>query len=261
MSSLVPRNDIKKYLLQAGEILRKYQDRHLYVSSKEDSSPVTQADQEVDDFLRSKLMPLLPNAGWLSEESKDSKDRLNCSWTWVVDPLDGTKEFIHKVPEFCVSIGLVHNGDPVLGAVYNPVSGEGAIGEVGAYFDSWGESAVSKDSINQIPVSRTEFPHKDMQEILSSGLDIVPVGSVAYKLLRVAMGTSLATFTLVPKSEWDICGGVALLYSRGFEYRRFDGKKIIFNNEDVLIRCGSIAGSKAAIDNVSAKISKYLLSQ
>src|SRR6202046_4032906 len=88
--------------------------------------PVTAADKAVDAVLRQNL--LREDEGWLSEESADDLSRLDKSRVWVVDPLDGTREFVQGIPEFCVSIGYVENGRPVAGGICNPATNETIIG-------------------------------------------------------------------------------------------------------------------------------------
>src|ERR1700723_2127728 len=82
--------------------------------------PVTEADRALDAVLRKEL--LRSGEGWLSEESVDDPIRLQHPRAWVVDPLDGTREFVQGIPEFCVSIGYVENGRPVAGGIYNPAT-------------------------------------------------------------------------------------------------------------------------------------------
>src|SRR5712672_3719840 len=90
--------------------------------------PVTEADRAVDAVLRQNL--LRDGEGWLSEESVDDPVRLQRSRVWVVDPLDGTREFVKGIPEFCVSIGFVEDGRPVAGGIYNPATDETFLGSV-----------------------------------------------------------------------------------------------------------------------------------
>ena len=83
-------------------------------------NPVTSADLEADALLREMLLAPYPDYGWLSEETADSPERLERSTIWIVDPIDGTKEFLEQIPEFVVSIALVEEGVPVVAAMYNP---------------------------------------------------------------------------------------------------------------------------------------------
>src|ERR1017187_4987190 len=90
--------------------------------------PVTEADRALDAVLRKEL--LREGEGWLSEESVADPIRLQRSRFWVVEPLDGTREFVEGIPEFCVSIGFVENGRPVAGGIYNPATDETFLGAI-----------------------------------------------------------------------------------------------------------------------------------
>src|SRR5438477_7745030 len=90
--------------------------------------PVTEADRALDAVLRQNL--LRDGEGWLSEESVDDVSRLDKSSAWVVDPLDGTREFVAGIPEFCASIGFVENGQPVAGGILNPATYEFILGSI-----------------------------------------------------------------------------------------------------------------------------------
>ena len=90
--------------------------------------PVTEADRALDAVLRKEL--LREGEGWLSEESVDDPIRLQRSRVWVVDPLDGTREFVKGIPEFCVSIGFVEDGRPVAGGICNPATNEAFLGSI-----------------------------------------------------------------------------------------------------------------------------------
>src|SRR5262249_20083116 len=108
----------------AGAIVRTWYDGRYTVREKAHDSPVTEADLEANQCIQTRLHEAFPHDGWLSEETRDSEARLSQARVWVVDPLDGTKEFINHIPEFCVCIGLVEHGVPVVGVSYNPVREE-----------------------------------------------------------------------------------------------------------------------------------------
>src|ERR1700729_1304809 len=107
--------------------------------------PVTEADRAVDAVLRQNL--LREGEGWLSEETVDDLSRLDKSRVWVVDPLDGTREFVQGIPEFCVSIGYVENGRPVAGGICNPATNEIFLGSL--------ESGVTYNGKPARPSQRT----------------------------------------------------------------------------------------------------------
>ena len=95
------------------------------------SNPLTEADLASDRLLKERLLALLPEAGWLSEETEDNPQRLDRQFVWVVDPLDGTREFVLGIPEFTVSVALVGDGSPLLGVICNPVTAELYVGAPG----------------------------------------------------------------------------------------------------------------------------------
>ncbi len=157
--------------------------------------------------------------GWLSEESLDDLSRLDKERVWVVDPLDGTREFVKGIPEFCVSIGFVENGEPVAGGICNPATEEVFIGAVdaGVLYNGKPAHASQRTSIAGASAlaSRTEIQRGEWKQFENSQLQIRPMGSVAYKLALVGAGLADTTFTLTPKNEWDVAAGAALVLSSG----------------------------------------------
>src|SRR5262252_8867710 len=150
--------------------------------------PVTEADRAVDAVMRQKL--LRDGEGWLSEESADDMSRLSKSRVWVVDPLDGTREFVQGIPEFCASIGFVENGRPVAGGICNPATNETIIGAVDCgilYNGKPAQPSLRKDIKGaMILASRSEMKRGEWQPFMNGEFDIRPMGSVAYKLSLVA---------------------------------------------------------------------------
>jgi len=143
-----------------GEILLNYFPGGYSVASKGPDNPVTIADTETDAMLKAVLLTACPDYGWLSEESADSPERLTKSRVWIVDPLDGTKEFIAGRPEFVVSIGLAENGQPILGVLYNPITDEffSALAGRGAFLNGQPIHGTKTNSLKEahLIVSRTE---------------------------------------------------------------------------------------------------------
>ncbi|HCI16056.1 MAG TPA: 3'(2'),5'-bisphosphate nucleotidase CysQ, partial [Candidatus Marinimicrobia bacterium] len=117
-------NIAKDAAFEAGSIIMSYYNTDYEIKDKGYHNPVTTADHAADTLLKKTLMAARPDYGWLSEETVDSPARLSKERVWVVDPLDGTKEFIEGVPNFVVSVALVENGYPVVGVLYNPVTKE-----------------------------------------------------------------------------------------------------------------------------------------
>ena len=127
----------KDAAIEAGKIILSYYKSDYEIRDKGYHNPVTTADHAADTFLKETLTKDRPEYGWLSEETVDSPARLSKDRVWVVDPLDGTKEFIEGVPNFVVSVALVEKGFPIVGVLYNPVTKETftAAKDEGAYLD------------------------------------------------------------------------------------------------------------------------------
>jgi len=195
--------------------------------------PVTEADRAVDALLRD----LLPRdgEGWLSEETRDATDRLACRRVWIVDPIDGTREYVDGVPEWAISIGLVEDGRAVAGGVANPATGEVFLGAAGLGVTVNGRPARVPDRRALdgalVLASRSETARGEWDDCRGRAYTVKSVGSVAYKLALVAAGAADATWTRVPKSEWDVAGGVALVLAAGGDVRTPDGERPRFNRE------------------------------
>jgi len=184
---------------------------------KQGDDPVTEADTTIDTLLR-ELLPR-DGEGWLSEETRDDHSRLGRRRVWVVDPLDGTREFVTGIPEWCVSVGLVVDGEPVAGGLLNPATGETILGARGLGVTLNGQPArvSARPSLAGATVlaSRSEVKRGEWQGYREELFAIRPTGSVAYKLGLVAAGRADATWTLTPKHEWDVAAGVALVLAAG----------------------------------------------
>lgn len=222
------------------------------VTTKSDGTPLTQADLASSAVLRRSLGALLPSAGWLCEETPDDAGRLSREFVWIVDPLDGTKEFSTGVPQFAVSVGLVRDGAPIGGAVFNPAAGQGGVAMGGAV-EFWGFGRLPAPAKNlseaRVSVSRSETADGSLADLLPRlGLaSCEPIGGVSYKLLRAAAGLEHLTFAVQPRSEWDVCGGAALLAAAGKTYRRLDGVPVRFNNRDTRVRSGAAGGDPVLV--------------
>lgn len=226
---------IRNALEAAAEALRPFTSGAVASRAKsERGDPVTEADLAVDGLLRR----LLPRAGegWLSEETADDAHRLSCTRVWVVDPLDGTREFVDGVPEWCVSVGLLEDGRPVAGGVHNPATGELIVGSLETGLvegrQSDGDAHPRRTALTgaRVLASRSEVRRGEWDAFRAEGLvRVVPCGSVAYKLGLVAAGKADATWTLVPKHEWDIVAGVALVRAAGLDVTHVDGTRPRFN--------------------------------
>lgn len=211
--------------------------------------PVTEIDLAVDRLLRSTLPR--GDEGWLSEETADTRDRLARRRVWIVDPLDGTREFVGGVPEWCVSIGLVEEGRPVAGGILNPATGDCVVGsvETGVTLNGRPARVTGRAALGGASVlaSRTEV--RKGRWAAAGGFTVVPMGSVALKVALVAAGRHDATWTLEPKHEWDVAGGAALVLAAGGEVRLPDGRPVEFNREKPWLP-GLVAAPQALLPEI-----------
>ena len=193
--------------------------------------------------------------GWLSEESVDDLNRLEKSNVWIVDPLDGTLEFIAGIPEWCVSIGWIEQGRAVAGGIYNPVTRELFLGslETGVTYNGSPATASKKENLAGALVlaSRSEVKRGEWADLQNAPFVVRPTGSVAYKLALVAAGLAHATWTLSPKNEWDIAAGVALVESAGGFAQTLEGSPVTFNHRSPLLS-GLVAGGAGMRAEVTA---------
>jgi len=199
--------------------------------------PVTEADRAIDAVLRQNL--LRDGEGWLSEETTDDDARLSKNRVWVVDPLDGTREFVQGIPEFCASIGYVEDGQPVAGGICNPATNETIIGAIDCGISYNGKAAQPSQRTSLkgslILASRSEVKRGEWQQFQSGDYQIRPMGSVAYKLGLVAAGLADITFTLTPKNEWDVAAGAALVQSAAGFVATLNNTPLRCNNRNPLL--------------------------
>jgi myo-inositol-1(or 4)-monophosphatase len=208
---------IEAALAKARELLARFTPGAVDAQKKSGGDPVTEADTAVDALLK-EMLPR-DGEGWLSEETLDDPARLAARRVWVVDPLDGTKEFVQGLPEWSVSVGLVEDGRAVAGGILNPATDQLILGALGSGVTLNGRPAGLSPRTELagavVLASRSEVGRGQWEAFRDSGLEIRAVGSVAYKLGLVAAGLADATWTLVPKHEWDVAAGVALVLAAG----------------------------------------------
>jgi len=240
----------------ARKVLSRFTPGAIEIEYKIGHDPVTEADRQVDAILREHL--LRDGEGWLSEESVDDASRLYKNRVWVVDPLDGTREFVAGIPEFCVSIAMVENGCPVAGGICNPATNEIFIGslENGVTYNGNRAQPSQKKTLDGalLLASRSEVKRGEWRQFTDTAFKIKPMGSVAYKLALVSAGLADATFTLTPKNEWDVAAGAALVLSAGGVVRTVDDTPLRCNNKSPLLSgllaCGlHLQGALVALAN------------
>jgi myo-inositol-1(or 4)-monophosphatase len=242
---------IERALRDASVVLSQFKPGAVSTRFKAGDDPVTAADIAVDRVLRRALQE--PGEGWLSEETADDVGRLTSRRVWIVDPLDGTREFVQGIPEWCVSVGLVEDGLPVVGGVVNPQTGVEVLGAVGTGVMVNGRPATRRMTAHiegaLMLASRSEVRRGEWDRFFSTPVSIRNMGSVAWKLALVAAGQADATWTLVPKHEWDVAGGAALVRAAGGRVMLPDGSEVRFNLPDPRLP-GFVASTAGVADAV-----------
>ena len=249
---------ISHALTVATEILQDFTPGAVGVEIKQGGDPVTEADKAVDTALR-KLLPQ-SGEGWLSEETVDDLTRLDKQYVWIVDPLDGTKEFIAGIPEWCVSIAYAEAGSIVAAGICNPVTKQVFLAskELGTTLNGNPVRVSTRKALAgaRILASRSEVKRGDWQRFAGEPFIVVPTGSVAYKLALVAAGEADAIISLAPKNEWDIAAGILLVEAAGGRVATLDDKPFTFNQEHTLVN-----GVVAANPHLSRQIHMLIAQQ
>ena len=223
------RDALEDAVLEACEAIRTVMRRgSVRVGHKWGEGPVTEADHAADDILRERLMPLIPGSHWLSEESEQEHAIVAGDPTWVIDPLDGTREFLRGLPEFGVSVGLFVGDRLVLGSAGLPAEDEPVIysgivtdgrrearvdGEPLAPLAPPGVDADGEADPGRIVVSRWDYEHRRLQYRIPH--EVYPLGSAVVKLVHAATGEAGVYLSTGPRSVWDAAGGVAILAGTG----------------------------------------------
>jgi myo-inositol-1(or 4)-monophosphatase len=228
---------------EAGHRILAHLEGNVEVGRKENDEVVTAADRESDQLIRQGLQAAFPEDAIFSEETADSPERLSKRRVWIVDPLDGTSNFIARGDEFSVSIGLSVDGQAAVGVVYNPRRDELYAGGPGLGTTLNGRpatvSAAAQPVGARVSVSRKEIAQLEGRV---AGAELVPITSMAYKLARVAAGLEDATVSKKRRKEWGSCAGAALVLGAGGCISLLDGAPLRFNRAERLQSTGMVAG-------------------
>jgi myo-inositol-1(or 4)-monophosphatase len=226
---------ISPIIRQAGAIVLSYFNRPLVCSDKgEDKGFVTQADLASEQYLIEQLAPIIPGAAFIAEESGEQCGAAS-DYCWVIDPLDGTTNFAHGIPYFCISIALTYKQEPVFGMIFQPIThelfyatkGQGAMG-------SEGKVQVTAQPISQAIIALGLPYAKDDQyaSLLAASAAVARecyairhFGAVALDAAYVACG-KLGGMFFERLEWWDIAAGVVLIQEAGGTITNFEGKKL-----------------------------------
>lgn len=240
---------IKAGLLAREKILEIYH-QHFEVEIKSDNSPVTIADKTADDIIRKYLHETFPTHAFLTEESTDDLSRLDNDFVWIVDPVDGTKDFVAKDDQFTTNIALAYKHELVVGVVIAPALDEiyFATKGNGAFYQKLGQNPVKihvNDKIDDLTMLTSVFhfteDEKAFIEKHSDKIKHVMKRGSSLKPCAIAHGLAEITFRSSPNTkEWDTAACQIVVTEAGGIFVEPNGQPITYNRKDVYNRNGYI---------------------
>ena len=253
--------EVSNIALNAGREIMNYYNSNSNVITKEDKSPLTEADLASNNIIIEKLRLLNDKIPILSEESLvEWEERKNWNTYWLIDPLDGTKEFINKNGEFTVNIALIKNAKPILGIIYSPFLSElyFAQKDQGAYKINCSQTIKSlensvkilsnnkKKSDEIIIIGSRSHSNNKLNEWINKNYknyQILHKGS-SLKFCEIASGNADLYPRFGPTSEWDIAAGHIILEEAGGFLKTFENQSIKYNSKESLINPEFLASCK-----------------
>ena len=241
-----------KSAISAGLVIMEVYEKDFSVDYKSDLSPLTIADKLANDLIIKNLRKYFPDYSILSEEEKDNKDRLNNPYCFIIDPLDGTKEFIKRNGEFTVNIALSYYNEIVIGVIYAPNTKElyYAYKDGGAYYCILDDKyemrdviriGVSSNLTDLILVESRSHSSYELEDFIVRNEykigESISIGS-SLKGCMIARGVADIYYRFNPICEWDIAAMSCIVRESGGIIRKLSGEEIDFNNFDILIREG-----------------------
>ncbi len=233
-------NKAKSLAYEAGSAIMDVYAKDFDVEYKEDHSPLTIADSRANEIIVNGIKAVF-DMPILAEESKDDKKRMQSQWCWIIDPLDGTREFVKRNDEFTVNIALVKDKKPVLGVVYVPVTKEiyFAYKGNGAYYsngDSEVKIHVSDKTDNLILMQSRSHSSDKIKNILDMNPHIsksISAGS-SLKGCLVARGNADLYIRFNPTKEWDTCAMQCIVEESGGIMKQIDHTELIYNRDNII---------------------------
>jgi myo-inositol-1(or 4)-monophosphatase len=194
---------------------------------KSPGDPVSEVDIAIDTLLKERLGALDPHAGWLSEETADNADRLSCARVWVVDPIDGTRDFVRGRRGWAISIALVEGGRPLLGVLEAPAREEHwcAVSGGGATRNAVTLTASSTAVLAGARVPADQLPRADSDLVI-----VEKPNSIALRIAMVAAGEADLVATLRWGFEWDIAAAALIAEEAGAIVTDARGDKVRYNS-------------------------------
>ena len=247
----------KKAILEAGQIATSLKDS-ITVRYKSENQPVTNVDLKIDNFLKSFLKKNTPTYGWISEESSDDGSRFNSEFFWCVDPIDGTRSYINKKPEYTISLALIKNNEPVMGLVLNPETKELFFAEKnkGAFCN---EKKIIVNQNKDLYTSTYGISSSEIKKIKKYKCfnqdNTIQMGSIAYKIALVAKGTMDIAISFTKKNDWDIAAADLILREAGGSLKNITGNKTIYNSDEMQVD-SVLASNSVLIEKLSTELNE-----
>lgn len=255
---------------QAGDVIMGYYQAGVTVDYKAGDEPVTIADREADCVIVAGLESSFPDDGLLTEESDDDGSRLDKKRVWIVDPLDGTSDFVSETGDFAVQIGLAVDGKPVLGVIYQPTTEQllyAAQGR-GAYQVQNGQTTRLYVSTEPNPsqmclvASRSHYSHHIEAARQALGIAAVQhMGSVGLKVALVARGACDLYLATTVAKEWDMCAPNAVLLEAGGTLTDPCGEQISYNKPGISTCRGLVGSNSLAHTQIVETVAPFLSKQ
>ena len=220
---------------RAGAEVARMRAEGLRYGRKEGYELVSEADIRAAEILHEALTGAFPDDGWLSEEHRDTAERLDRERVWVVDPIDGTREYLQGRPEYAISVGLAVRGRPALGVVHNPATDELHAAVCPDPPPEPDGGALDRDREYVALVARGEDMLGEVPP-LPGRARTRAVGSVAYRLALAAAGQGDVVVTWYARQEWDVAAGAALCLARGLAVTDVLGEPLAFNQPRPIVR-------------------------
>jgi 3'(2'), 5'-bisphosphate nucleotidase len=240
--------DIKKIIeklvdpfLEAGDISISLREKGLKKEIKSDNTPVSNGDLEVNKFITKNISDITPDIPIISEETSDNKDNTQLKNFWLVDPIDGTYDYINNLEEFTINAGLIIDNKPAAGLIYAPAKRRMfySFGEGNAFELTSGQTINLSDKVieNKRPIKFISYSNKIKPEIQKIYQDIGVIENVkmksSLKFCVVAAG-EYDGYVAEPRAyEWDIAAGHAILIHSGGTVTDFNGNEILYGKKDL----------------------------
>jgi myo-inositol-1(or 4)-monophosphatase len=228
---------------KAGEIALQYFRSDNKVWNKAGDSPVSEADFEVDTFLRQELLSVRPGYGWLSEETADNAERLARSQVFVVDPIDGTRGFLRGDPHWCISLAVVCEGRPVEAVLHCPALGRTFSATAGAGAALNGTKIAPEMTTDIRSLTGSRKLNEAIAAAYPGRFEILPfIPSLAYRIALVANGEIDGAFARSGAHEWDLAAADLILGEAGGSLTTISGAPISYNAPAIRAPALVIAG-------------------